>query len=447
MFCRECGNENVESAHFCGSCGTKIEQNKQSPNRKWLISGILFSLLCIAGISYLFIQVWPKTEIQVIEKETTVAPKEILFTTPEKNEVIKPIPIVINEKDKTMVIKESMPKVFTIFTEDGFGSGFLYKKGGFIITNAHVVVGYTNVVVRNSNGKDTPGKVIGISDKYDIALISALDYVHIDPLQTELKESEVGTEVIAIGSPQGFENTASIGYLTGIGRNIEYGFTYDNTYQIDALIDQGSSGGPLIDAKSGKVIGINSLLYTKNVGIGFSIPMYSVLDLVNSWAETPMTEQQVHGKFDVYDDYSYFEDDYNNKDFDDKYVEEFELDIMYDEYSLEYFILNYRDSYELALEFEEYYWIEDMILPNSTAYFELLDYIKEISNKGMTFEFIENTVLDISYQGDYAIVSTFEVFEFISASGEYSLHERTKEYTVVYDDNGFYRISEIYIYE
>ena len=79
--------------------------------------------------------------------------------------------------------------------------------------------------------------------------------------------------MIALGSPQGFENSASIGYLTGVNRDIEFGFLYEHLYQIDAQIDQGSSGGPLIDAKTGKVIGINSLSFKENDVFGFSIPM------------------------------------------------------------------------------------------------------------------------------------------------------------------------------
>ena len=94
----------------------------------------------------------------------------------------------------------------------------------------------------------------------------------------------IGTEVIALGSPQGLENSASIGYLTGINRTIDMDFSYENVYQVDAQIDQGSSGGPLLDAKTGKVIGINSLLYTKNNSFAFSIPMHSMIDLLDSWA-------------------------------------------------------------------------------------------------------------------------------------------------------------------
>ena len=68
--------------------------------------------------------------------------------------------VAIQQKDKTKVIQETMPKVFTILTEVGQGSGFLYEQGGYIVTNAHVVAGYTDVIVRNSAGKTRVQKLL-----------------------------------------------------------------------------------------------------------------------------------------------------------------------------------------------------------------------------------------------------------------------------------------------
>lgn len=72
-------------------------------------------------------------------------------------------------------------------------------------------------------------------------------------------------------------------------------------YQIDAQIAPGSSGGPLIDAHSGKVIGINALLLNEGNAIGFSIPMYSMMELLNGWATEPMSEREVEDVYDTYD--------------------------------------------------------------------------------------------------------------------------------------------------
>lgn len=147
-----------------------------------------------------------------------------------------------------------------------------------VVTNAHVVSGYTDVIVRNINGQDHEGTVVGISAESDIALIQVNDLTGIEPLEAEMATTDVGTEVIALGSPSGFENTASMGYLTGIDRDFYQEFTYENIYQIDAALAPGSSGGPLLDAGTGKVIGINSLLFPEGDSIGFSIPLYSMYD-------------------------------------------------------------------------------------------------------------------------------------------------------------------------
>ena len=326
MFCQNCGEKNVDNARFCAGCGKEVGRARRSSGRKWLLTGIFVCLVMLIGIGYTLLQAWSENKVEVADHNDL--PEQTETIVENKPENIQPAAATDSpsKKEKTAIIKEAMPKVFTIFTEESLGSGFLYKEGGYIVTNAHVVAGYTDVVVRNSNGTDTPAKVIGISDLYDIALIRANDYMNAPPLPVELNESNVGSEVIAIGSPQGFENTASIGYLTGIGRDIEYGFTYENIYQIDAQIDQGSSGGPLLDAKTGNVIGINSLLYTGNTSFGFSIPMYSMMDLVDAWVQHPMNEHDIASLFDVYDEYVYYEESFKDEAnaYYEKYLEEYD---------------------------------------------------------------------------------------------------------------------------
>lgn len=325
-----------------------------------------------------------------------------------------------------------------------------YAKGGLIVTNAHVVAGYTDVVVRNSDGKDAAGKVIGISDKYDVALIRSEAYRNLQPLHAESVETPIGTEVIALGSPTGLENTASIGYLTGLNRDIELGFIYEKAYQIDAQIDNGSSGGPLLDAKTGKVIGINSLIRTDNRRFGFSIPLYTVTPLIDSWVKNPMTERQVASLFGVYENYtvadSYDEDSYYD-DYQDFYENEEdyvpECTGFFDPDHLEDFILEFRSTYETALLYEEFHFIEDFLLPGSSAYKEYRDYFNEIANQGMHFEFYENVVTNLAIQHDTALLSTYETFNFINASGDERFYEKEKIYEVLLDEEGYYRIKQV----
>ncbi|WP_342513198.1 trypsin-like peptidase domain-containing protein [Sporosarcina sp. FSL K6-1522] len=471
MFCQKCGYENETKAQFCAGCGKVLGKSTGGSSRKWIFTGIFICLAVLVGVGYTLVQVWPSDKFAFI-KDHSMSGKIEQLIKKEPTDVQR-IDSGPNSKEKTAIIQEAMPKVFTIFTEESLGSGFLYKKGGLIVTNAHVVAGYTNVIVRNSDGKDTAGKVIGISDRYDIALIHAKDYAKVEPLAIELDESIIGSEVIAIGSPQGFENTASIGYLTGIGRNIEYDFIYENIYQIDAQIDQGSSGGPLLEAKTGKVIGVNSLLYKGNTSFGFSIPMYSVMSLVDGWAKNPMTEHEVASLFGVYDDYVYYDESMTDeistyyeeywKDYDWDDYEGYEEEYTEDEYEYEYdgetdeiepqfvdviledFVLAFRDHYEKTLHDETFYWIEDMLLPGSTAYTELQQYVSEISGQGMTFDFLDNTVANIVINGETAIVSTYEIFDFIANDGEVTHYEREKDYTLIINEYGAYQIINIEI--
>ncbi len=450
MHCSKCGVKNDNSARFCASCGRSMTSVGGSSSSGWIITGIFISLVVLVGVGY---GLW--TVMNPPAASTRPSIGEVPISTVVKELVhveSKPVPVKVEaqEKDKTIVIKETLPKVFTIFTSDGMGSGFLYKDGGLIVTNAHVVAGFTDVVVRNSSGQDSLGKVIGISDRFDVALIRAADYLNAEPLVMDSLESRIGTEIIALGSPQGFENSASIGYLTGLNRDMELDFVYEKVYQIDAQIDQGSSGGPLLDAKTGKVIGINSVMHKKNTPIGFSIPMYSVIDLLDSWAKKPMDTNEVAAVFGVYEDYTYSESASTATNADsnyDDYFEDEEVGFVFEEESLTTFLLTFREYYEMTLHYEEFYWIEDMLLPGSNAYHEFYDYVQEVSGQGMAFNFTTNTVTDIEIYSQYAAVHTIEEFEFVNAAGELSNYERSKEYRIQMDENGYYQITDVFIHD
>ena len=462
--------KNEIGANFCSGCGEVLSASKNS-SKKFLITGVLVCLVTLGGIGYGFKEsFFAKDEaIPVIEELKTLNKQAPVAEIETKK-------VAIQQKDKTKVIQETMPKVFTILTEVAQGSGFLYEQGGYIVTNAHVVAGYTDVIVRNSAGKDSSAKVIGISDKSDVALLISTEYAKVNPLETELEESIVGTEVIALGSPQGFENSASIGYLTGVNRDIEFGFLYEHLYQIDAQIDQGSSGGPLIDAKTGKVIGINSLLFKENDVFGFSIPMNTVTSILDNWISSPMNEKQVTSLFGVYEDYTYSdenvsEDTYYEEDayseesipedtsdeedansdeiasYEEESVEDDWNDNSFEEESLSNFIISFRGYYEMALADEDFSWIEDMLGPGSIAYIDLEKYVYDVSGQGMIFDFTSNTVTAVEIFDDYALVSTNEEFDFTNAAGEYESYNRDKEYTVMIDSEGNYQITDIFIYE
>jgi S1-C subfamily serine protease len=169
------------------------------------------------------------------------------------------------------------------------GSGFVVGKDGYILTNAHVVEGASNVKVRfTENGDFVPAEVKGRDASSDLAVLK------VDPSKADLRpiplgnsdDSQVGDPVIAIGNPFGFTRTVTTGIVSALQRQIDApnGFTIDHVIQTDAAINPGNSGGPLLDA-NGKVLGINSQIATGgsgngSVGIGFAIPINTAKKLL-----------------------------------------------------------------------------------------------------------------------------------------------------------------------
>lgn len=441
MYCLKCGKKEESGETFCSNCGNNTFRKKT--NTLWVTLGIISTFIILLviglGLTILFLS---------IDKNETANNKKSPDEQIEKLEKDEEPKITVTEKEKTEVIKETMPKVYTIQTDEGLGSGFLYQKGGYIVTNAHVVAGYTNVTVRNSSGQNSPAKVIGISDQSDIALLFSEEYAQTEPLALEMGSSIVGTEVIALGSPQGFENSATIGYLTGVNRDMELGssFIYEQLYQIDAQIDQGSSGGPLVDAKTGKVIGINSLIYQGNDTFGFSIPLHTVTALLNNWISNPMHEQAVISVFNIYEEYTSNEQKNSEDEYDKgEGYDNYESEYIFEAESLSNFILYFVEYYEEALNYQDFYWIQDMLLPESNAYIELEQAIYEISGEEMVFDFTSYTVTSMDDYGDYAIVYVNEQFDFYNGNGEHEFYSLDKEYTVVINSEGYYQITDIYI--
>ncbi|RWZ55112.1 trypsin-like serine protease [Halobacillus fulvus] len=451
MLCPNCRMENISRARYCAHCGQPLTRSAPK-GRGWMMSTIILVLMLIGGAYLYFDQQASQSDITVVEpaNESVVEPPQEEEALPEAEAEAHEEPEAVAEPeetadDRTEIIREAQSKVFTILTSESQGSGFLYEDNGTVVTNAHVVAGYRDVTVKDTEGNTRNGQVIGISDQYDVALIQVDDLSGQAPLEVEDEQSAIGTEVIALGSPQGLENTASIGYLTGLDRSFEAGFIYEDVYQIDAQISPGSSGGPLLDADTGKVIGINSALLTADESIGFSIPMYTMTDLLKTWTDAPMTENEVVNVFSYSDEYVYDEEvDEKAPEMDQPAEKE---QILLDEESLVYFILAFRDSYEVALTYEDFSMIEPMLLDESDAYWELSDYIDEISGLGLFFDFISNDVTSVDIQEDYAVVSTYEVFDFMNAAGEWSVYERVKDYVVVADEYGYYQIAYIEIYE
>ncbi|TFE02466.1 S1C family serine protease [Jeotgalibacillus sp. R-1-5s-1] len=187
---------------------------------------------------------------------------------------------------------EAQQKVIQIETPIGsIGSGFIYNTEGAVVTNAHVVANASEVTVITADSARYTGIVIGISETEDIAVIQVDELQGKEPLELELnREAQVLDQVLALGSPLGFQNTVTAGEINGINRSFTIEpFIYENIDQFTAAISPGNSGGPLLNSDTMKVIGINSAEEPEQ-NLGYSIPITDVKDQIDEWIASPMQE-------------------------------------------------------------------------------------------------------------------------------------------------------------
>jgi serine protease Do len=158
------------------------------------------------------------------------------------------------------------------FKQRSLGSGFIMDKEGFIVTNNHVVENADEIKVRLADEREYDAKVIGRDPKTDLALIKIDDAKSLFALPMgDSEKLEVGSWVLAVGSPFGLEQTVTAGIVSAKGRFIGAG-PYDDFIQTDASINPGNSGGPLLNM-NGEVVGINTAIVAQGQGIGFAIPI------------------------------------------------------------------------------------------------------------------------------------------------------------------------------
>jgi serine protease Do len=169
---------------------------------------------------------------------------------------------------------KQLPGVPREYENKSLGSGFIVSADGYILTNAHVVDGADEVIVKLTDKRELKAKVIGADKRTDVALIkieaSGLPVVRLgDPAKLR-----VGEWVAAIGAPFGFENSVTAGIVSAKGRSLPQE-NFVPFIQTDVAINPGNSGGPLFNMK-GEVVGINSQIYSRSggyQGIAFAIPI------------------------------------------------------------------------------------------------------------------------------------------------------------------------------
>lgn len=217
--------------------------------------------------------------IQTFRKVAQLVSPSVVSLSTEKKEHSKtgketePLPPYQNFSPKHDPHAENLPK-------KGLGSGIIIDERGYILTNNHVISGFSEdeiTVVTYDGEQYKNAKIIGVDPNTDIAVIK-IEGEDFLPLEFGNSEDvQVGDWVIAIGSPFGYQQTVSAGIISAKGRThvipFELPFIYEDFFQTDAAINPGNSGGPLVNLR-GELIGVNTAIATRSggfQGVGFAI--------------------------------------------------------------------------------------------------------------------------------------------------------------------------------
>ena len=155
--------------------------------------------------------------------------------------------------------------------ERSLGSGVILSSSGFIVTNNHVIAQADAIQVLLADGRSANASVVGNDPETDLAILQ-IDLPDLTPIElAQTSDIAVGDIVLAIGNPYGFGHSVSQGVVSGLGRFGLQLSTYEGYIQTDATVHLGSSGGALIDSQ-GRLVGINTLIYTAGAERGEETP-------------------------------------------------------------------------------------------------------------------------------------------------------------------------------
>ncbi|MFI5493081.1 S1C family serine protease [Actinoplanes sp. NPDC051859] len=206
------------------------------------------------------------------------------------------------------VAKQVQPSVVTVRVSGAIGSGFVATRDGYVITNDHVVEGADDTLsVSFSDGSAAAATLVGRDPESDVAVIKVSKS---DLPAVQFGDSDaiaVGDPVLAFGSPLALNNTVTYGIVSALDRTIQAGdpggtTRYYAAVQTDAAVNQGNSGGPLVDA-AGRVIGVNSVIRSVggteteagNIGLAFAIPINQAKRIAQDIIDTGKARRTVIG--------------------------------------------------------------------------------------------------------------------------------------------------------
>ena len=167
-------------------------------------------------------------------------------------------------------------------TEEGSGSGWVLDEDGHIVTNYHVIAGSDLASVTLFEGDPFPAQLVGVDPQNDIAIlkINAPRELLYPVTLGQSDTLRVGQKIFAIGNPFGLERTMTVGIISSLERSLrsKTGRLMKNIIQVDAALNQGNSGGPLLD-NEGLLVGMNTAIASMNggnSGVGFAVPVNTI---------------------------------------------------------------------------------------------------------------------------------------------------------------------------
>lgn len=171
--------------------------------------------------------------------------------------------------------------------QNSLGSGVIINDIGLILTNFHVIQGADEILIALQDGRTVNAKIVGKDRETDIALLK-IDLEDLPVIEFSPQDLQVGDVTLAIGNPFGIGQTVTLGIVSATGRNQLGITTYEDFIQTDAAINEGNSGGALVNAY-GQLVGINTAIYNSqnggNQGIGFAIPLKDALTVARNLLE------------------------------------------------------------------------------------------------------------------------------------------------------------------
>ncbi len=290
----------------------KDKKNKSKSNQKFLILICIFILIIIFLVGFFFKIFYPKLNsylenktkdnIELKYTETTNTKNDGIYITDVSDIVENVMPSIVAITSKTLISSGRFGPNF--FGEEqyseGAGSGIIISKSDeelMILTNNHVVEDANELSVQFINEKSFDAKIVGTSERKDIAVIA----VSLNDIDSETLEAikiakmgdstklKVGNGIIAIGNALGYGQSVTTGVVSALDREVSIDNYTNKMIQLDAAINGGNSGGALLNS-NGEVVGINSAKYSSNAmdssasieGMGFAIPISDVSNLITT---------------------------------------------------------------------------------------------------------------------------------------------------------------------